>query len=80
MNYRVVDYRNLNGEWINTDEGGAAPTDADIEDTPELSLGWEDEDGNWHYRWVDGPFSDDFGLEDAIIEIASEYDISIAGV
>lgn len=79
MNYYVVDYKDTNGDWRNTDQGDPDPSSDDIMASPEINIGWEDEDKNWHYRWVDGPFDADFWLDDAIVEIADEYGISIAG-
>lgn len=78
MNYKVVDYQSGDGYWVNTDQGGSTPTETDIEGSPWINIGWEDQDQNWHYRWVEGPFDSDFWLDDAITEIANEYGISIA--
>lgn len=78
MEYRVVDYMDTNGEWRNTDEGDPDPSEADILETPYVNIGFTDTDDNWHYRWVDGPFDEDFWLDDAIEEIADEYGIGIS--
>lgn len=73
MDFRVVDYLGSDGEWKNTDKGAREPLEQEIEDSPYVNIGFKDADGNWHYRWIDGPFDEDFWLEDAIHEIASEY-------
>lgn len=78
MEWRIVDYQGTDGQWYNTDEGDDPPTDEDIENTPYVNVGWNDEDGNWHYRWVDGPFDqDDFWIDDAIYELSDAYGIGV---
>lgn len=74
--------------WKNTDPKGSVttdgtrigkghkpPTQKDIEDSPYVNLGFRDDEGEWHYRWVDGPFDEEFWLDDAIGEIVAEYGI-----
>ena len=81
MEYRVVDYQGADGSWYNVDSGDPEPTRDDIEASDRLNLGFTDEDDNWHYRWVDGPFTvDDYWLDDVILEISDEYGIAIAAV
>jgi hypothetical protein len=77
VEYRVVDYADASGEWVNTDEGAPEPTLEDIYEAVELNVGWTDTDGNWHYRWLEGPFSEDFELEDAIAEASDKYGIDV---
>lgn len=73
MEYRVVDYLGHDGVWKNTDQGDPEPLDSEIEGSPEVNLGFVDQDGNWHYRWVDGPFDEDFWLDDAAEQVADRY-------
>lgn len=77
-----------NEVWKNTDpkgststtgthsgQGNKPPTQKDLEVSPYISIGFKDELGEWHYYWVDGPFDSNFWVDDAIIEIVSEYGI-----
>lgn len=87
--YRVVDYANTNGEWMNTDpvgkvttdgsrmgQGDPPPTTEDIEASPWINVGFQDADGEWYYRWIQGPFDEEFWIDDAIEQLAHEYGIS----
>lgn len=75
-------------EWRNTDpkgsvttdgsrlgQGDPEPTTQDIEDSPYVNIGFQDEDGNWHYYWINGPFDELFWIDDAIEQIVDEYGI-----
>lgn len=75
-------------EWRNTDpkgqvttdgsrqgQGDPDPTTEDIENSPYVNVGFQDSDGDWHYKWINGPFSAEFWIDDAITEIISEYGI-----
>lgn len=88
VNYRVVDYQDTSGNWRNTDpigktttdgsrtgQGDPEPTVEDIESSEWINVGFEDKNGDITYKWIKGPFDEDFWVSDAIIEIASEYGI-----
>ncbi len=90
MEYRVVDYMDTRGVWRNTDpvghvttdgsrmgQGDKPPTTADIQASPHINVGFWDSDGNIIYKWIEGPFTDTFWIDDAIIEIADEYNITL---
>lgn len=83
-------HTNPNGStsWKNTDpegfvttdgsregEGDPEPTTQDIEDSPYVNVGFQDADGEWHYYWIDGPFDEEFWIDDAIEQIVDEYGI-----
>lgn len=87
--YRVVDYQDVGGTWRNTDpegrvttdgsrmgQGDPEPTTADIEASDWVNIGFQDDDGEWHYYWIFGPFDEDFWLDDAIEQIVHEYGIA----
>lgn len=90
VSYRVVDYKGSDGEWKNTDpkgsvttdgsrmgQGDEPPTTQEIQESPYVNVGFWDSDGNIIYKWITGPFTDTFWIEDAIEEIADEYSISL---
>jgi hypothetical protein len=75
-------------EWRNTDpvgtvttdgsrdgQGDPDPTTEDIENSDWINVGFKDSDGEIHYYWMDGPFDDEFWIDDAIEQIASKYGI-----
>lgn len=75
-------------EWRNTDpkgevttdgsregEGDPPPIEQDIVESPFVNVGFQDKDGEWHYYWIDGPFDEEFWLDDAIEQIVHEYGI-----
>lgn len=75
-------------EWRNTDPEGKVTTDGsrfgqgdsdpsveDIENSPYVNVGFKDVEGDWHYYWIDGPFDEDWWIDDAIEQIADEYGI-----
>lgn len=86
--YRIVDYQDTSGEWRNTDpkgqvttdgsrtgQGDPAPSTEDIEASDWVNVGFEDSSGDTHYKWIQGPFDEDFWITDAIAQIADEYGI-----
>lgn len=86
--YRVVDYQDVNGVWRNTDpvgqvttdgsrtgQGDPEPTTEDIEASPWINVGFEDDDGEIYYKWIQGPFDAEFWIDDAIEQIVGEYNI-----
>lgn len=88
VEYRIVDYEDLNGEWRNTDpkgqittdgsrygQGDPEPTTEQIENSSWVNVGFEDIHGDVTYKWIEGPFDEEFWVSDAIIEIAHEYGI-----
>lgn len=88
VDYRVVDYQSTDGTWRNTDpkgqittdnsrmgQGDPEPTVEDIEHTPWVNVGFEDKHGDTIYKWIQGPFDEDFWISDAIEQIADEYGI-----
>lgn len=90
ISYRVVDYQSTDGEWRNTDpkgmittdgsrygQGDSEPTVEDIEHTPWVNVGFEDKHGDITYKWIQGPFDEDYWISDAILEIADEYGIAL---
>lgn len=77
MEYRIVDYLGRDGEWKNTDDGDLDPQQSDILRADQINVGFTDNDGEWHYRWIDGPFDEDFWIDDAIDEIADLYGIPV---
>lgn len=78
MEWEIIDYQGADGNWYNTDDGDPRPSDLDIESSPMINVGWNDVDGEWHYRWIDGPFSEDYWIDDAIYEASDAYGIEIA--
>ena len=88
VDYRIVDYQSPDGTWRNTDpknrvttdgnrmgQGDPPPSVEDIEASTYVNVGFEDKDGNITYKWIEGPFDEDYWISDAIIEIADEYGI-----
>jgi hypothetical protein len=88
VSYRVVDYQSTDGDWRNTDpkgsvttdgsrmgQGDSEPTVEDIESSPWINVGFEDADGDVHYKWIKGPFDEDFWVDEAIEQIVDEYGI-----
>lgn len=75
-------------EWRNTDpegsittdgsregQGDPDPTTEDIENSDWVNVGFQDKDGEWYYYWIQGPFDEDFWIDDAIEQIVGEYGI-----
>lgn len=75
--YRVIDYMGEDGNWYHVPDGDPEPTTEDLMETPEVCVGFLDADDNWHYRWIDGPFDDDYWIDDAIEETADYYGIDL---
>lgn len=74
--------------WRNTDpvghpttdgsrmgQGDPDPTVSDIENSDWVNIGFQDKDGEWHYYWIQGPFDEEFWIEDSIEQIIGEYGI-----
>lgn len=75
-------------EWRNTDppgqittdgsrtgQGDPEPTTEDIENSPWVNVGFQDTDGDLHYYWLQGPFDEEWWLDDAIEQVVDQYGI-----
>jgi len=62
LHYQIVSYKDFDGELHETDN----PTDAQLAEADVVHVGWEDPDTNWHYRWIYGPFDEEFYIWEAI--------------
>lgn len=91
IDYQKVVYDdegNAEKVWMNTDptgekttdgsregQGDPDPTTEDIENSDWVNVGFKDFRGEWHYYWIQGPFDEDFWIDDAIGEVINEYGI-----
>jgi hypothetical protein len=69
----VAGWEDVNGRWMNTEDGDPQPSERDLQDSYWTVVSWTNDIGETVYKSIMGGVEDWDGLADAIQDLMDEY-------